>query len=323
MEVEFLSNMRYSLFTDTVEWRQWHVTLGKFGTYIDASTRFIQEQAMRQAALHTPTLQIPASLPSPPTSLHASPPLTVNHSPANATRTNTPLLLPQLGSTIVSPIGPLPELNLRPASRKRSYDEQAEEPAPKRFSRMSTQPSSVPPMLNGLQLPNPLTPSRGPRLPLPNLTIPRLTNASQPTEIFNSQLPPPGRAMSTVYPPGAHSTALQPSVPAIVSTNLSPYPVSGTSSPLSATFGPGQINSPSYFLQQRSSPYRPVRQPHMLLVPPPSMAQSAPRMVPHPHMQYHPLGRQTERHTGHLPYMHHEAWPQTHQLNQWPVHTPH
>jgi hypothetical protein len=37
-------------------------------------------------------------------------------------------------------------------------------------------------------------------------------------------------------------------------------------------------------------------------------------------MQYHPIGKPlNERRVGHLPYMHHEAWPQTHQLNQWPV----
>jgi hypothetical protein len=37
-------------------------------------------------------------------------------------------------------------------------------------------------------------------------------------------------------------------------------------------------------------------------------------------MQYHPIGKPlNERRVGHLPYMHHEAWPQTNQLNQWPI----
>lgn len=322
MEVEFLSNMRYSLFTTEAEWDSWHATLGKFGTYIDASTRLVHEQALRQAALNTPTLQIPPSLPSPPTSHHASPPFGQKNSPYNTTRTNTPMLLPQIGSRTVSPIGPLPELNLGPMPKKRSYDEQAEEPPPKRLSRPLTVPAqhstSMTTPHRAIQQPS----GPGQRLPLPALTIPALTNSAPPTQLSGTQLPPPGRAMSMLYPPASQTTSLPTSMAPMMPTNLSPYPGSGNSSPLSATFGHGQIRSPSYFLQQRSSPYRPVRQPRMLLVPPPLASQSAPQNVPHTHMQYQPLGRPAERRTGQLPYMHHDAWSQTHQFNQWPNHTP-
>ncbi|KAF2102702.1 hypothetical protein NA57DRAFT_33245 [Rhizodiscina lignyota] len=341
MEVEFLSNMRYSLFTSEAEWMDWHAKLGKFGTYFHAASR-LQEHVARVSQLTTPVLHVPPTLPSPPTSNHASPPYATN-SPLNASRTNTPLLLPQISSTAVSPIGPLPELNLRPTPRKRSYDEQAEEPAPKRLNRNVAQPTYQPTVTASLQLPNPHPMSQAPRLPLPALTIPS-ASGPPPAQLSVPQLPPPGgRAMAMVYPtpsqwPQSLTMAqsippMQPTVQALSNTafqdngsrQLSPFPVgSNTASPVSATFPQNRL-SPSYYLQQRSSPYRPVRNVHTLLVPPPSTSlNNAPRNIPFNQMQYQPLGRPfNERRIGHLPYLHHEAWPPAHQFNQWPSVTQH
>jgi hypothetical protein len=58
-----------------------------------------------------------------------------------------------------------------------------------------------------------------------------------------------------------------------------------------------------------------------LLVPPPSSSMHNPaRHIAFDQMQYQPLGRPiNERRVGPLPYMHHEAWPETNQFNQLPV----
>ncbi|KAF4313066.1 cyclin pho80-like protein [Botryosphaeria dothidea] len=145
MEVEFLSNMKYNLFTSAEEWNEWHNTLGKFGTFFERASRAPLDTPSRTLGPPTPTLQVPPNLPSPPHSTQASPPFVNGHSPNHNSYSATPTLLPQISSTAVSPIGPLPELNLRPGSRKRSYDDQVQEPAPKRplrnFAPMESQPA--------------------------------------------------------------------------------------------------------------------------------------------------------------------------------------
>jgi hypothetical protein len=326
MEVEFLSNMRYSLFTSERQWTEWKVKLGKFGTFIDQAAR-MAENAARLKPLYSGTMQIPPALPSPPNSTNASPPFLSSYSPVHP-RSNTPILLPQISSAAVSPIGPLPELDPR-FSRKRSYDEGGQEPA---LKRQATYSNTLPHLASTHNLLSPL-----PRMPLPSLSIPPV---SQPSVQLAPQLPLPGsRAMAMVYPPPVQwpQQSMPTSIPPLQTTGLppsnlssldhsrqlSPYPQSATSSPVSATFTPTSQTqnrlSPSYFLAQRSSPYRPVRQVQTLLVPPASASmQNAPRLVAQDQMQYHPLGRpMNERRVGHLPYIHHDAWPETHQFNQW------
>lgn len=338
MEVEFLSNMKYNLFTSAEEWGEWHATLGKFGTFFERASRAPLEASSRALGPPTPTLRVPPNLPSPPHSTQASPPYLNGFSPNNANSfSNTPTLLPQISSAAVSPIGPLPELNLRPGSRKRSYDDQAQEPAPKRplrnFAPTETQPAytSVP-QQSALTQPASQPTSVPPMLPpLPNLSVP--------------QLPPPNtRSNSLVYPPPmqwsqpssmppAPAATLPPAIsipqsqpaPSGPSRQLSPLPTdSSASSPLHPSFGPGAPKqnrlSPSFYLSQRSSPYRPVRTVNTLLVPPPSSSISQPPRLGFDQMQYQPLGRPSnERRAGPLPYMNHDAWPTTNQFNQWPV----
>ncbi|OCK85667.1 hypothetical protein K432DRAFT_413154 [Lepidopterella palustris CBS 459.81] len=337
MEVEFLSNMRYSLFTSKKEWQEWHTTLGKFGTFFDRASRIPAHGVPSPIGPPAPSLQIPPTLlPSPPTSLHTSPP--------RSQYSNTPLLHPQPSSTAISPIGSLPELN--PLNgRKRSYD-QALEPAPKRQAYgLSQTPASNSLKIPSLQAPldrQPQGPSNMPRLPpLPSLSIPSPQNSHVPVQMGpGSQLPlPGGRAMSMVYPPpvqwnqpystpsssgSAYPTTHTPTTTGDRSRQVSPFQTSSAnSSPVSATFPSSSQNrlSPSFFLSQRQSPYRPVRSVTTLLVPPPSTSMHNPaRHISLDQMQYQPLGRPiNERRVGPLPYMHHEAWPETNQFNQLPV----
>jgi len=79
--------------------------------------------------------------------------------------------------------------------------------------------------------------------------------------------------------------------------------------------------SPSHFLTQRSSPYRPVRDISTLLVPPPSGALAHPsHHIPQEQMHWQTLGKNPhERKSGRVPYLHRDAWPESHQIEQWPT----
>ncbi|KAF2123169.1 hypothetical protein BDV96DRAFT_481972 [Lophiotrema nucula] len=344
MEVEFLSNMRYSLFTSQRKWEEWHIILGKFGTFFDRASRIPASGAISPVGPPTPTLQLPSNfIPSPPTALHTSPPTTMSYSPTRTHFSNTPLLQPQATSTAVSPIGALPELGPL-TQRKRSTDHSAE-PAPKRQAHgFAPGPYSNAPLIPTLQAPvnrsfdPPPTMHRLP--PLPSLSIP--TPQHPPPVQVNSwsELPlpnPGGRSMAMVYPPPVQwkqplSTPTSTAAPTFSavhtptvgdrSRQMSPYPPSAGSSPVSASYATSQRQlSPSFFLNQRQSPYRPVRGVHTLLVPPPSASMHNPaRSIGYDQMQYQPLGRpMTERRAGPLPYMDHSAWPDTNQFNQLPI----
>lgn len=151
------------------------------------------------------------------------------------------------------------------------------------------------------------------------------------------------RAMSTVYapptstswaPPAAGASgSSQPSVPAATTTPISQYPPKSTtgygtptkrlspvnsltpaaayntSSPMHEQFAPNNgfstpvSHSPSVYLQQRDSPYRPIRHVHTLLNPPPSASLQSyhlPAIAPS-QMHYHPIGRRDDYRTGIVP----------------------
>ncbi|KIW03488.1 uncharacterized protein PV09_05255 [Verruconis gallopava] len=340
MEVEFLSNMRYSLFTSDEQWSAWHKKLGRFGTYIDLANKAREAAALRPTLLTPTTAHFPNALPSPPHPYsQLSPQFAATYSPNHLPPATTPVLLPQPGSSAISPIGPLPELDPR-FSRKRSYDEGLSEPPAKRQvpAHYHEQMSNVP--VTTLSQPQPQ--ALHPPVQVPSLPVQHVSQISQIQPA--SQLPAPGsRAMSLVYQPPASQhfqpqvtlptsmaplqTSALPQLPALHpdhARQLSPFTAgSATSSPVNSVYTPtGQMqqrHSPSYFLAQRSSPYRPVRQVQTLLAPPSSTPlYNAPRLVSQDQMQYHPLGRPfNERRVGHLPYLDHEAWPQHHQYNQW------
>lgn len=152
-------------------------------------------------------------------------------------------------------------------------------------------------------------------------------------------LPPlqPGvRAMATVYQPSPATLVQQPTLPVTTGVTMAPTgyathaPVNfGTpnkhhspgnlghfnSSPLTEHFTQVSAvptpmvhtpisNSPSVYLQQRPSPYKPVRHVNTLLYPPPSASLDQYHLsvpVPPAQMHYQPLGRRNDLRTGIVP----------------------
>jgi hypothetical protein len=342
MEVEFLSNMRYSLFTSKKKWEEWHMILGKFGTFFDRASKTTASRTISPVGPPTPALGASQNaMVSPPSAQHASPPTTMMYSPNHLSFSNTPLLQPQATSATVSPIGALPELG--PIVRKRSADYSAEPPFKRQSYGFTPGPYSNAPPIPTLQTPversfePPPSVNRLPPLPSLSIPAPHQMQQAQGRNWPELSLPAPGsRSMAMVYPPPVQwqqpaGTPTSMSAPPFSnytpttdsSRQISPYPPSAGSSPVSASYaasGSRQL-SPSHFLNQRQSPYRPVRGVHTLLVPPPSTSMHNPAQnIAYDQMQYQPLGRpMTERRAGLLPYMDRSAWPSTNQFNQLPI----
>ena len=330
MEVEFLSNMRYTLFASEEEWKEWHLKLGKFSDYYDKASR--NQTGLRNLALPAPQFNIPRDLPSPPASTSTSPSF-LNHRSPNATALPHPLSMPPF----LPPRNPSPETDPKHWARKRSLEDNTLEPPSKRLNSLSASAASsttlTPSTLNN-------TPPV-PRLPMPNLSI----SNGHPQHNYSSSsgpLPiPSGRAMSTVYPgpnprptkgmqlPSLH----QPNYPIHPSGTKSttsgdyqngpvPYSTaSSTPSPTSYHFPQNTPNglSPSGWPAPRTSPYKPIRGVNTLLVPPPSASiQNHPQSVSYGQMHYQPLGKPiSERKTGVLPYFPFNTWSQPHHMEHY------
>ncbi|EDO00684.1 hypothetical protein SS1G_03157 [Sclerotinia sclerotiorum 1980 UF-70] len=331
MEVEFLSNMRYSLLATEDEWKEWQRKLGKFGSFCDRAVK-LSPPPMYQPTLPSPPASMQASSPT-QTSQYASPAGSYNLTPQWPAISNAAQLVSPL-TTASTPS----DQDFHANAKKRSFLEDAEEPVAKRVSRSITSTS------NCLQDFN-MTPR--PRLPpVPNLTI--STNQAMsgnnglPSFSQNAPTLPPlniNRAMSTVYP----TTPTYP--PPILSHTLSGSQTSGSQvaayqhnnqivgtpcgqrsprsavqellasvpSPLNASF-PGTSGhiSPSVFYQQRNSPYKPIRHVNTLLYPPPSTSMHD-YAVNTNHMHYQPLGKRHDYRSGVVPGYGHQS------ANQWPV----
>ncbi|EXK40047.1 hypothetical protein FOXG_10313 [Fusarium oxysporum f. sp. lycopersici 4287] len=159
---------------------------------------------------------------------------------------------------------------------------------------------------------------------------------AQPVHVSLPPLQTGMRAMSTVYPSGPAAMVQKQSLPATTGVTMAQAgfptqaPVNfGTpnkqhspgrlgpfnSSPLAEAYGPASAvhtpmvhtpisNSPSVFLQQRPSPYKPVRHVNTLLCPPPSASLEQYHLavpVPPTQMHYQPLGRRNDLRTGIVP----------------------
>ena len=337
MEVEFLSNMKYCLFTDAEDWAKWQTLLGKFAAFFERASR---PQPPPPILPPASSLQLPMALPSPPASNQASPPYLADlglayGASSQAGPTPAPSPLAWVSNADTSYQNP----------RKRSYDDHSTEPPPKR------QASGY----QDYQSPHhrPSASSQGqqiPRLALPSLAIPSGQSSSSYNQLpaQSQQLPPlnvPSRAMAMVYPNAAgpiqppHLTSLtgpssqpQSQGPSqYQSRQQSPYHGSATASPTSAGPYNGPILpatqlSPTYFLQQRNSPYRPVHNVSTLLYPPSVGAlHHRPQSIEYDQMHYQPLGKPfQQRQSGRLPYVsqnvwlngnHHQAMTPVH---QWP-----
>ncbi|OTA94682.1 hypothetical protein M434DRAFT_42834, partial [Hypoxylon sp. CO27-5] len=330
MEVEFLSNMRYGLLTSKEEWEEWLQKLACFHEYCE---RAVMEERRRNT---TPSTSM--SIPSPNTSRFTSPlPSPISAVPSSGS--NAPLALAAAYSPdpvamashwntyphapSVSPLANKPSLG-HPMVRKRSLEGgDMVEPAAKRATRQPPtmrMPSNRPAPAGAQPV----------RLPVPHLTLdtsqavvpprypPPVPYTSQPAV----SLPPLGpgmRAMSTVYPTTTTTWAPQgpvlatcgPQTPSyIIPTNYGTptkrqSPTSLTpfgSSPLAEAYGTHTpiSNSPLVYLQQRASPYKPVRRVNHLLNPPPSMPLSQYHLGSN-QMHYQPLGRRNDLRSGIVP----------------------
>lgn len=342
MEVEFLSHMKYNLYTSFEEWEHWHEQLAHLWRFFNPPSPVLPDMRLKQYGQRPPTIQIPRPLPSPPFSVHASSPLAMSISPGMPPYTRGPVL-PHLAPPQLSPAQSLPGLDSAFSSRKRSWDDgtpTSVEPPAKRFyaqeqyrSRTST---PTKPLAHPDQLP------RLPSLPMPNLSYPSSHTMQMPNyptshapyikeETPTRSLPPFNWSQSGIQhahglpPPhvqphlaGPASRSSRQATPfSTDSAKASPVPPSYPSAAAHTTTQ-HQL-SPSYFLHQRTSPYRPVRDISTLLFPSASgQIHSAQQEVSHHQMRWQPLGRHNERQSGRVPYLHRDAWPETHQYDQWP-----
>ncbi|KAL4782004.1 cyclin-domain-containing protein [Aspergillus varians] len=335
MEVEFLSNLRYDLYASDKEWAQWHVKLDLFANFFN------------NAPLASDNGEL---LPTPPL-LRLSPnfgPARTQLSPISSTRLPSPStepLHPQAWAPVNgSSYGAGPQAgreNPKVNSRKRRHEEPVEPQHPtKKIALPSAMPlpSSTLPPATQMSMPA-LPPMMAPTSALPQQNItgpaPRLPLSSfvptVPTSLPQLPTTPSRPIMPPVYNPSTWvpqipvSTTSQPhsngvmtpalSLPDPSKHHSSPYTMSSaTGSPAVSAYAvhtPNTHLSPSFFLANRNSPYRPVRSVNTLLIPPPSASLEHQRTIPFDHMHYQPLGKSTtERRTGLLPYLHHDVWAQ-------------
>ena len=329
MEVEFLSNMRYTLYASESEWKAWHVKLGKFWSYFDRASRTAPEAALRLLGPPASTHINSPNLPSPPSSTHTSPPFSTTY-PFNNSIPPHPLSLPPyLAPSVPSLIAPLSE-GIKTHSKKRSREENSLEHPAKRLATSHTPSAPSSQTLTPSTL-NVITPTI-PRLPMPNLSISTGNQTGSYSGSPQAQLPPPtGRAMSAAFP-GNNRWPQNGMLPSLShptpSSNLTPtnewsnrqsdHTVTpGRTSPSSFSFRQSttpQHLSPLHYSATRTSPYKPVRGVNTLLVPPPSASMHNPSLnLGYDQMQYQPLGKPiSERRAGVLPYMHHDTSTQPH-----------
>ncbi|CAD6506210.1 BgTH12-07137 [Blumeria graminis f. sp. triticale] len=297
MEVEFLSNMRYSLLASKEQWDEWHQKLRRFKHYCDESNR-------------VPLMQY--SLPPMP-------------SPPESTRALTPpthqmqLHMSTPGIQWSAPIGLTPSAfnSVQGFPRKRSIEYASDEPPCKKISRSINRP-------NLAETQSYIQPDMS-CLPVPNLMVSKnitMNSAMKPITSQTLVLPPLGslpsansRTPSSMYvanpttpswaPPSSFNN---PGVPftsqhnySTPSRHASPHCATAlqdlrsyNTSPNNSKFSthPGHI-SPSIFLQQRSSPYKPIRNVQTLLYPP-SFGSSQENFVCAEEMRYRPLGKKNE-----------------------------
>ncbi len=334
MEVEFLSNMRYTLYASETEWNRWHVKLGKFGNYFDRASHTSPEAQSRILGPPSSTPVNPPNLPSPPSSTHTSPPFSTNRSFSNLAPPHPLSMPPYLNLSVPSPMASISE-SLKSHTRKRSREDNGIDPPAKRAATSLAPSANSGTTLTPSTL-NSITPAM-PRLPMPNLSLSTGNHNGSHNGSSPAQLPlPTGRAMSMAFPgnnrwpqngmlpsfPHPTSTCHHPSTTSLPPANdwsnrQSGYAgASATPSPTSYSF-PQSAHTPNHlsplnFPATRTSPYKPVRGVNTLLVPPPSASMHNPSLnLGYDQMQYQPLGKPiSERRAGVLPYTHHDTWAQ-------------
>ena len=319
MEVEFLSNMKYCLFTSAEDWSKWQTLLGKFANFFERAS--VPQRSNPPAPILPPasSLHLPMSFPSPPASNQASPPYMADHAPAplygghfGLTPAPSPLTYVSSGNTITQ------------NTRKRSHEDDASEPPAKRVAsnyQTFQSPHHYASAAPTYQQTRPALPALPNPIKYPSGTGSQLAQSQQ--------LPPlnmPPRAMAMVYPNSSSAAQLH-HIPALASSQPpsqfqsrqhSPFVTTGSAAasptrsipPSTVTLQPPVQLSPTYYLQQRNSPYRPIHHVSTLTYPPTTAAlQNQPQTMAYSQMHYQPLGK-TMQHaqSGRLPYVSQNVW---------------
>ena len=351
MEVEFLSNMRYALFVTEKEWAEWKLKLGKFGAFFEASSKLPTSNGAITPTLQSFPHKLPSPPASHHSVSPYTLPQTITpaYTPLPNPFSNIPPLprSPLRQQQNVNVGQPSRKRSLDPSSEqpvaKRMY-QPGVAPSQPQMAPISQSVAYTPSGLANLMSDSnssssspasfgTVNPQGLPRLPMPTVQN-STSHVNQPSmsQLAPLQLPA-NRAMSTVYPPASGSWSQQSTpVSAGPSTKTTLYanPVHGlgensrngstsasthvspTAAAFSSAVSPGNRLSPSFFLTNRSSPYRPVRNVNTLLYPPPSASLNNPsRNLTHEQIYYQPLSKAaTERRAGVVPYLHHDAWAQ-------------
>jgi len=355
MEVEFLSNMKYNLYTSAEQWKEWQTLLGRFADYFQRASRPPPVQAVTMVSPLINSYLSP-SLPSPPNSFHTSPPTgnppTFNHNGYQPISAAGPTPRP-------SPLGNAPKLASSQNSRKRSREEEPSEEIPSKRptyqspayrhqhnisngssnGSVTSQVQGMPKALqNVLQMDSANQNYSSQRqAPVSQQPYPQLPPINYPPQAASAV--PASTWLQTGAYTGPISQAEHTSTPAgRLPNHQSPYMSSNSVSPTNTSYLPmtsslqtpgytaSAHGSPSFFLHQRNSPYKPVRSVNTLLVPPPARAMQQPEHgVGYDRMHYQPLGRPIEeRQQGRLPYVAQNQWLDGSQqkavtpFDQWP-----
>lgn len=313
MEVEFLSNMRYELYASADQWKQWKIKLNRFGSFYEKALA-LQTSIKATSPISPASQTMYHKLPSPTASLR--------HKSSYSTLPNPLHTAQQLQGSPAKPYHGTEYL----MNRKRSLDTSLDMPPAKRVHSIipGTMPASSPTVYTPQSV---YTPDSSSSVSYENMRLPQPQPSISMAPIHSHQpiaplsLPIP-RAMSSVYqaPNMASNTPLSNlslpnghcmpgNLPARApsyagSANGSPTNIYGSATPTR----PGL--SPSYFLANRSSPYRPVRNVNTLLFPPPSTAMHDPvRNINFQQMQYQPLSKQaSDVKLGPMPCLQPDAW---------------
>jgi hypothetical protein len=330
--------MRYSLLASEEQWKEWQIKLRKFWEYFRRASHAALALPSPDATKPSSALPSPTTMANSPQTLLpysvSSTPYNNQMWPATNTLPSMPALIPELNLQGGARKRHYDEPASEPAAKRlsRSVTPQVALPQPTMSVPQQAMANGVPRLpVPGLSVNTAQSVMRS-TAPAPYTQIPQ-----------NLTLPPPiapgMRAMATVYPPATPSVQLPfPTEPlsltpthvrhgsgypstsgyttpsrrrsprsvqeaiAAASASMNSSPISATASgyPMSASHN---LNSPSFFLQQRSSPYKPVRPPHTLLVAPPSTSMHAYAMINGGPMQmsYQPLGRRGDLRTGVVP----------------------
>ncbi|GAB7339571.1 hypothetical protein MBLNU457_6176t1 [Dothideomycetes sp. NU457] len=336
MEVEFLSNMKYNLYTSAEQWKEWQTLLGRFADYFQRASR---PPPVAPVTTVSPLINshFSAQLPSPPPSYHTSPP---TGTPQTYNYNRYPPISVAGPTPGPSPLGNAPNLAPSYNSRKRSREEDSSADVPSKRPAYQTPAyghqhnvadgsSSASVTSHGQGMPKALQnvlqmesssqnqPSR--HAPTSHQQYPQLPPINYPPKHNNAQPSTTWAQPGSYTAPTLHADHAQSHTGRLPS-HQSPYLSSNSVSPTNTSHLPMTSSlqtpgytasahpSPSFFLHQRNSPYKPVRGVNTLLVPPPARAMQ-PEHVGYDRMHYQPLGRPIEeRQQGRLPYVSQNQW---------------